>query len=169
LCARVAYCTAAVGRSSSPLDVLEMLTFDDIAQSVKVASHLLAESRSDAFQALQFYRHSGGEGPSWRTAGIFLDISTDARLVLEALYLPKDDVCVFRIYRNNPLDVSFAAKRRLQADACRDLADRALVEFQRRLPATLPPQSRVPRSFGAGVAQRMLPVPPPVNLAKVAE
>jgi hypothetical protein len=144
-----------------------MLCFDDVAEAVKRATVKLELRRSDAFASLRFYRTSGGPGASWRTAGAYLDVTENNRLVLEALYLERRDTCVIRVYEESPLEVFFARKFSIRADSCADILDSAVESFELRLPPRLPTLKRVSASLGLKVAQSTTPVPPPVNVAAV--
>jgi hypothetical protein len=144
-----------------------VLTFDDVAQAVKRATFQLESVHGSAFSSLHCYRSSGGQGPSWRTAGAYLDISDENRLVLEALYLNRIETCVLRVYQEQPPKVMFARKFSLGVETCADLMQSAFEEFGRCLPPQLPAQTRVPASLGMSVAQAMLPVPPPVDVSAI--
>ena len=144
-----------------------MLSFDDVADAVKRSTFGLELTHPSAFSSLQLYRHSGGQGPSWRTTGAYLNIAGDNRLVLEALYLKRIDTCVVRVYEELPLRIHFARKFGLEAPSCAHIIESAFSYFGQHLPAQLPAQPGVPRSLGLDVAQALLPVPPPVNVAEI--
>jgi hypothetical protein len=144
-----------------------MLSFDEVADVVKKSTFYLESLHRTALSSLHFYRHSGGQGSSWRTVGFYLDISSDNRLVLEALYLSRLTTCVVRVYQESPLEIVFARKFSLDGDPRADLLHLATETFGRRLPVDLPAQERVPASLGLEVAQAMLPVPPPVDVTAV--
>jgi hypothetical protein len=96
-----------------------------------------------------------------------VDITQDCRLVLEALYLQRLDTCVVRVYEEFPPKIIFARKFSLSDSSCTDLLGMAADAFGQSLPANLPAQRRVPTSPGLGVAQSMLPIPPPVSIADI--
>jgi hypothetical protein len=96
-----------------------------------------------------------------------VDITQDCRLVLEALYLQRLDTCVVRVYEEFPPKIIFARKFSLSERSCTDLLNMAADAFGQSLPANLPAQPRVPTSLGLGVAQSMLPIPPPVSIADI--
>ena len=96
-----------------------------------------------------------------------MDITKDSRLVLEALYLQSLDTCVVRVYEEFPPKIIFARKVSLGDSSCTDLLHMAVDAFGQSLSAKLPAQRRVPTSLGLGVAQSMLPIPPPVSVSDI--
>lgn len=144
-----------------------MLSFDDIAESVKGSASGLEVVRPGISASLRLYRHSGGRGPSWRTAGAYLSIADENRLVLEALYVQQIDTCVVRVYQESPLKVFYARKFGIGAPSCAQIMDSAFAAFGQHLPSRLPGQLVAHESLGPEVERVLLPVPPPVNVADV--
>jgi hypothetical protein len=144
-----------------------VLSFDDIAESVKRSASGLKVVRAGISPSLRLYRHSGGRGPSWRTAGAYLSIADENRLVLEALYLQQIDTCVVRVYQESPLKVLYARKFGVSAPSCAQIMDSAFAVFAQHLPSRLPMQPDAHESLGPKVERALLPIPPPVNVADV--
>lgn len=144
-----------------------MLSFDDVADAVKRSTFGLEPVHPEAFSSLRLYRHSGGQGPSWRTAGAYLRVAEESRLVLEALYLQRMDTCVVRVYREAPFQIHYARKFSLSAPSCAQIMESAFSVFGQHLPTRLPDQPAVKRSLDLDVERALLPIPPPVNVADV--
>ena len=114
-----------------------MLSFDDVADAVK-GRPSGSSCDPNAFSHLQLYRHSGGQFPSWRTAGAYLSVAEENRLVLEALYLQWMDTCVVRVYEEMPLKTHYARKFSLGVASCAQNMESAFSAFGQHLPARLP-------------------------------
>lgn len=144
-----------------------MLSFDDVAEAIKRSTFGLEPVHPSGFSSLRLYRHSGGQGPSWRATGAYLSVGEENRLVLEALYLQRIDTCVVRVYEESPLQVFYARKFGLGVPSCAQIMDSAFAIFGQHLPARLPAQPSAPVLLGLKVAQALLPVPPPVSVADI--
>jgi hypothetical protein len=144
-----------------------VLSFDDVADAVTRSTVGLEPVHPGAFSSLRLYRHSGGQGPSWRTVGAYLSVAEVDRLVLEALYLQRMETCVVRVYQENPLQIHYARKFSLSAPSCAQILESAFSIFGRHLPPRLPAQPSSQQSLGVDVAKALLPIPPPVNVAEV--
>jgi hypothetical protein len=143
------------------------MSLDDIALAVKAATNAIEPLNRIAFSALRLYRSGGGEGQSWRTAGAYLRIPKDNRLVLEALFLKRGDTCVVRVYEESPIQFFFARKFDIRGNSCEEIMALAVDALVQRLPARIPTPRQVPASLGLDVEQALLPIPPPVNLSQI--
>ena len=146
-----------------------MLSFDDVAESVRKSASGLQSTHVDVSSSLRLYRHSGGQGPSWRTTGAYLNISDENRLILEALYLQGIDTCVVRVYEENPLRVLYARKFSVDISSCMQIIDYAFAVFQQHLPSKLPVQPDAHVPLEPRVARALQPIPPPVRVADVPD
>jgi hypothetical protein len=109
-----------------------MIAFDNIKQMVTEAGK--AEPLNKELRVRQYTLQGGGG--RWCAAGFCFQESNERRLVFEALHREARNICIVRVYRGPPLEISFARKR----SGASDNGLLALKEGAPNCPARLPPK-----------------------------
>jgi hypothetical protein len=132
-------------------------------------------------RSAQSYTSCGGGliKKTWRTAGYFLEVTAENRLVFETLFVPAINVCVVRVYFEQPLKFLYTRK----FSTCESIASAALHEASQiyidsASKIHIPDDASVrmsemvkkaPKGIRAMLSKAMVPIPPPVDLEKVQE
>ena len=130
---------------------------------------------------LQKYSRSGGvqtENP-WRATGLFLARPDHNDLVCEALLLSAQNLCVLRVYWENPLNVVYAAKCSMISTVLSEAVSAATDAFSTQLDgipncsknelAALSENLAVPEELWEALALATYPVPPPLRLDDIPD
>jgi hypothetical protein len=154
-----------------------MIPFSILEQIINRSRKSLESRERDG--ELKSYTKAGGvSGRGWSVTGFYTRETDESRLVFEALHYELPELCLIRVYRENPLEILFARKW------CGDMARfeqtvaKAAMVFRAALPIRpLPsddfeeglediPLSAEDRELLSSV---LTPIPPPCNPDAIEE
>jgi hypothetical protein len=125
------------------------------------------------------YSGSGGiqTARSWNTAGLYTQENSNSRFVLEVLSVPSKNICVVRIYHDEPLEILFARKLMNGLDALPEVLHNASDVFSNALRLLLTKNNidlkgmvdemSLSVDHNKLLTQALSPVPPPCNLNEI--
>jgi hypothetical protein len=147
------------------------LSFDSVAAVVQEQYSTLALANPQFAQALRVYRSAGCSARKWKVAGIYATARNDARRVLEVFVQPEEDLCVVRVYQDDPLTFHYAVKTTSGLEAATALAREAAEIFRGLVPldAKNASETDIPEELGPEVLEALAPIPPPIALEQIAE
>jgi hypothetical protein len=147
------------------------LAFDSLVAVVQEQYSALALTNPQFAQALRVYRSAGGSARKWKVAGIYATARNDARCVLEVFVHAEDDLCVVRVYQDDPLTFHYAFKTTTGLESATCLVREAAEIFRGLVPSDAKNASEtdIPEELGPNMIDALAPIPPPITLEHLAE
>jgi len=150
------------------------MTYETLKRAATGVRQLV--QRQLAQKSVQSFASSGGGTvrKTWRTLGFFLEDVYDRCLVYELLVVRRMEVCVLRVYWENPLSILYARKFSTlgsTAPAALTEASRVFIASAGEIrppagdaPSTTTMIASMPRALRGLFSKALSPVPPPVDL-----